>query len=146
MSGRRFAALAGLTAVYVAAGKLGLSLAMTHVSASAVWPPAGVALAALLLGGRHLWPAIALGAFLVNITTTGDVVSSVGIAGGNTIEAVLGAMLAARVGGAAAWRRASGVYLLAGLVIPVSALVAATVGVASLLISGLAVTADAPAI
>jgi PAS domain S-box-containing protein len=138
MSVRRLTWLAGLTLLYVGAGKLGLSLAFAHVSASAVWPPAGVALAALLLGGRRLWPAIALGAFIVNFTTTGDVLSSVAIAGGNTLEALVGAALLARVGGAAALRRASGVFAIAGLAVPIAAAIAATVGVASLWLSGLA--------
>ncbi len=45
-----------LTAVYVDAGKLGLTLAFIHVSASAVCPPTGIALAALLLLGNRMWP------------------------------------------------------------------------------------------
>jgi PAS domain S-box-containing protein len=146
MSARRFAWLAGLTVVYVAAGKLGLSLAFTHASASAVWPPAGVALGALLLGGRDLWPAIALGAFLVNVTTTGDVPSSVAIAAGNTLEAIVGAALVARAGGAGAFRRASGVFFAAGLAIPAAAANAASIGVVSLVLSGLATPDSAPSI
>jgi integral membrane sensor domain MASE1 len=35
-----------LTALYFVAGKLGLKLAFVNASASAVWPPAGIALAA----------------------------------------------------------------------------------------------------
>jgi PAS domain S-box-containing protein len=138
MSVRHLAWLAGLSLLYVGAGKLGLSLAFVHVSASAVWPPAGVALGALLLGGRGVWPAIALGAFIVNFTTTGDVLSSIAIAGGNTLEALVGAVLVARVGGAAALRHASGVFAIAGLAIPVAAAIAASVGMASLWLSGLA--------
>ncbi|MGH7347328.1 MAG: MASE1 domain-containing protein, partial [Candidatus Rokuibacteriota bacterium] len=57
--------LVALTGVYFVAGKLGLSLAFVHASATAVWPPTGIALAALLLYGRSAWPAIFLGAFLV---------------------------------------------------------------------------------
>ena len=58
---------------YFVAGKLGLILAFLHVSASPVWPPTGLALAALLLFGIRFWPAIFLGAFLVNLTTAGSV-------------------------------------------------------------------------
>src|SRR5262252_4555112 len=85
-----------LTAVYFIAGKIGLSLAFVHASATAVWPPTGIALAALLLYGRHMWPAIFLGAFLVNATTTGSITSSLGIAIGNTGEALLGVWLVKR--------------------------------------------------
>ena len=47
-------------------------------SASAVWPPTGIALAATLLLGYRIWPAILLGAFLVNITTAGTPATSSG--------------------------------------------------------------------
>jgi PAS domain S-box-containing protein len=147
MSRSRIAWLAGLTLVYFAAGKLGLSLAFTHASASAVWPPAGVALGALLVVGRDLWPAVLLGAFLVNLSTTGDVPSSLGIAVGNTLEAVVGAWLVHRVaGGPAALRRPEGVFRFAGLAVPITAAIAATVGVASLALSGLAARAALPSI
>ena len=63
--------LAALTLVYFAAGKLGLSFATLHSSASAVLPPTGIALAAFLLFGNRAWPAIFVGAFLVNVTTAG---------------------------------------------------------------------------
>src|SRR3989344_2223192 len=55
-----------LLVVYVVSGKLGLGLAFVNASATAVWPPTGIALAALLLLGYRYWPVILLGAFLVN--------------------------------------------------------------------------------
>ena len=55
-----------LIGAYFVTGKLGLLLAFLHVSASPVWPPTGTALAALLLFGIRFWPAIFVGAFLVN--------------------------------------------------------------------------------
>src|SRR5688572_30809090 len=90
---RRLAWMAALTGVYFAAGKLGLTLAYLHPSASPVWPPSGIALAATLLLGYRLWPAVYLGAFLVNVTTAGSIATSLGIATGNTLEALLGAFL-----------------------------------------------------
>jgi integral membrane sensor domain MASE1 len=80
-------------AVYVLSGKLGFAFASLHASATPVWPPAGIALAAMLLLGIRMWPAIFVGAFVVNITTAGSVLTSLGIAGGNTLEALLGAYL-----------------------------------------------------
>ena len=59
--------LAILVAVYVVAGKLGLQLAFVNASATAVWAPAGIALAAFLTLGYRVWPAILTGAFLVNL-------------------------------------------------------------------------------
>src|SRR2546426_10629880 len=81
----------GLAAVYVLAGKLGLLLAFVHASATAVWPPTGIALAAFLLLGYRVWPGIFLGAFLVNLTTAGSVATTIGIATGNTLEGLAGA-------------------------------------------------------
>jgi integral membrane sensor domain MASE1 len=88
--------LVALFAVYFAAGKLGLKLAFVHVSATAVWPPTGIALAALLTLGYGVWPAILVGAFLVNLTNAGTVATSIGIAAGNTLEGLLGAYLVNR--------------------------------------------------
>ena len=82
-----------LAAVYFAAAKLGLMLAFVHASATAVWPPTGIALASMLLLGPRVWPAILLGAFLANVTTAGNLWTSLGIATGNTLEGVLGAWL-----------------------------------------------------
>src|SRR5207244_11368401 len=90
---RELAAIIGLAAIYFAAGKLGLSLAFVHASATAVWPPTGIALAVLLLFGTRVWPGVLIGAFLVNVTTAGSAVSSAGIAIGNTLEALLAAYL-----------------------------------------------------
>jgi integral membrane sensor domain MASE1 len=58
--------LGAVAIVYFLAGKLGLHFAFLHASASAIWPPTGIALAAVLLFGRRIWPAIFVGAFLVS--------------------------------------------------------------------------------
>src|SRR2546426_10698504 len=81
-----------LTGVYFLAGKFGLSLAFVHASASAVWPPTGIALAATLLLGCRVWPALFLRAFLVNVTTAGAGWSSLGSAGGRTLGCRVGAL------------------------------------------------------
>src|SRR4029077_15003032 len=82
-----------VTLIYFVVGKFGLMLASLHASASPVWPSAGIALAALLFLGYRVWPAIFVGAFLVNVTTAGDVATSLAIATGNTLEALAGAWL-----------------------------------------------------
>ena len=88
-----------LSIVYFAAGKLGLSVAYVHPSATAVWPCTGIALAALLVLGYEVWPGILLGAFLVNITTAGSALVCLGIAVGNTLESLVGAYLVNRFAG-----------------------------------------------
>jgi diguanylate cyclase (GGDEF)-like protein len=55
-----------LAAGYSLTGIVGLSLAIPPGYATAVWPPSGIALAALLLWGPRVWPGIWVGSFLVN--------------------------------------------------------------------------------
>src|SRR5215472_6806745 len=103
-----------LAIIYFVAGKLGLMLASLHASASPVWPPAGIALAALLLLGYRAWPSIFIGAFLVNVMTAGNVATSFAIATGNTLEALVGAWLVNRfAGGTNVFNRSQGVFKFA---------------------------------
>src|SRR5215470_15886332 len=90
---RSVASILVLAAVYFCAGRFGLSLAVVHPSASPVWPPTGIAQAALLLLGYRFWPGIFLGAFLVNLFPPGNPFTALGIATGNTLEGFLGAWL-----------------------------------------------------
>ena len=78
----------GVAAVYFAAAKIGLSFAYVHASVSPVWPPTGVAIAAVLLLGYRIWPGIFLGAFLVNLVTPLPPVTAAAIAVGNTAESL----------------------------------------------------------
>ena len=135
-----------LTVLYFIAAKLSLKLAYLHASASPVWPPAGIALAAALLLGYRVWPAIFAGAFLVNLTTAGNLFTSLGIAAGNTLEAVIGAWLIHRfAGGAQVFERAQNVFKFALLVL-ISTLVSPTIGLTSLALAGFADWANYSAI
>src|ERR1700757_5000823 len=71
--------------------KLSLALASVHPSATPIWPPTGFALAAVLLLGYRVSPAIFLGAFIANVTTAGSIGTSFAIATGNTLESLIGA-------------------------------------------------------
>jgi PAS domain S-box-containing protein len=53
-----------------------------------VWAPTGIAIAALLLWGPRLWPAVWCGAFLANAATNAPLWTAAIIATGNTLEAV----------------------------------------------------------
>lgn len=133
------ALLAALTVVYLVAGKLGLRLASIHASATAVWPCTGIALAAFLMLGYRVWPAILAGAFLVNLTTAGSILTSIGIATGNTLEGVAGCYLVSRfAGGQRAFEKAQNVFKFALLAGMVSTAVSATVGVMTLAFAGFA--------
>src|SRR5213596_1013987 len=141
MQSRRFSGLpliGSLAVIYFIAGKLGLMLASLHASASPVWPPAGIALAGSLLLGYRAWPAIFIGAFLVNVTTAGNVATSFAIATGNTLEALAGAWLVNRfAGGTNVFDRPQGVSKFA-LVAGISAIISPAFGVTSLGVAGYA--------
>src|SRR6266481_9606994 len=129
----------GLALVYFIVGKLGLKLAFLNASASAVWPCTGIALAALLIFGYRMWPAIFVGAFFVNFTTAGTILTSVSLAAGNTLEAVIGCYLVTRfAAGSKAFQRSQNIFrfvLLAGLV---GTAVSASIGTITLVLGHLA--------
>ena len=83
--------VAFLAALYVSTAKLGLSLHAVGGFAPAVWPPTGVALVALVIGGYRLWPGIALGASLINVWAGAPLLVAAAMALGNTLETLLGA-------------------------------------------------------
>jgi diguanylate cyclase (GGDEF)-like protein len=125
-------------AAYVVAAKLCLRLASIHPSVSPVWPPTGIAVATLVALGLRFWPSIFAGAFLVNITTAGSVLTSLGIATGNTLEAVLGSFLVIRFAcGPNAFEKSWDILRFA-LYTGLSTAGAATFGVTSLALGGFA--------
>jgi PAS domain S-box-containing protein len=91
-----------LAIVYFAAAELGLSLASLHSNVTPVWPPAGIAIASLLIFGPHLWPGIFVGALAANLLTNIPAGSAVGIAVGNTLQALVAYWLLLHV---VRWRR-----------------------------------------
>jgi len=140
---RRLGLVLALAAVYAVAGTLGLRLAFLHPSVSVVWPATGIALAAFLLFGYGVWPAILAGAFLVNLTTSGSAATAALIALGNTLEGVLGAYLVNRfASGGRAFDRTVDVFRFALLAGVASTAVSATVGVTTLSVGGSARWAD----
>lgn len=133
------AKILALGGVYFCAAKLALLLASVHPSAAPVWPPTGIALAALLVFGYRVWPGIFLGAFLANITTFGSVATSLGIACGNTLEGLIGAYLVnCFAGGRRAFERPQGVFKFSVLAGVVATTISATFGVSSLAFGGFA--------
>ena len=86
-----------LAAAYALTGIGGLHLTFFHPNVTSVWPPSGIALAALLIFGPKLLPGVAIGAFLVVLWLSGDLVASTGVALGNTLAAWVGYTLLRRV-------------------------------------------------
>jgi signal transduction histidine kinase/integral membrane sensor domain MASE1 len=142
--GREAAWLAAIAAAYFAAGLLGLRMAFVHQSASAVWPPTGIALAAVMLRGPRVWPAIFVPAFLVNQTTAGSVFTSLAIATGNTLEALVAARLVRTLADGVHALESPRRVLRFAAAAAAGAVISATVGVGSLLLLRFAALAQAP--
>lgn len=136
-----------LAGVNYAVGRLSLLLAVPPGFATAVFPPSGIALAALLLFGYRLWPGIFIGSCLFSAhqafdtsTTEATIQTSVialSIAMGSTFQAIAGAYLIRRFIAALTpldEERDVVLFLLLGG--PVSCIIASTCGVTTLHIAG----------
>lgn len=127
-----------LAAVYVAAAKFGFTMAFTAEQVTLVWPPTGLALAALLLLGSDLWPGIFIGAFVANVTMNEPMAVAVCVATGNTLEAVTATWLLGRYGefrpSLNRLRDAVGIVAFGALA---STAISATIGVTSLCAGGI---------
>ena len=129
----------GICAVYIAAAKLSLRFASIHPSATPVWAPTGIAIATLLALGSRFWPAIFAGALVANFITAGTALTSLGIAAGNTLEALLAAYLVNRfASGRQAFEKTWDILRFALYAGVLSTTVAATFGVTSLSLGGFA--------
>lgn len=134
-----------MAAIYVIAGKASLEFAHINPSASPFWPPTGIALAALVLFGTRLWPAVFAGAFLVNLTIVRPglavyvvVAQAAAIALGNTLEALAAAWLVGRFAdGQRAFERVATTVRFAFFT-GLAAAISASIGIAVLLACGLA--------
>jgi signal transduction histidine kinase len=138
---RPFFELAGLATAYVVVAKLGLMMDAVAGFATLVWPASGLSLAALLLLGNRLWPAVAVGAFFTNVWTGAPPHLAMGIAIGNTLEALAGVALLRYIPGFSPSlervRDALGLVFVAWT----STAIGATLGVLSLATGGIVGTA-----
>ncbi len=136
-------------------GILALHLAVPPGYASPIWPPAGVALAALLLWGRAYWPAVMVGSFSLNIWNSlgfGNELASaiypaIGIAAGSTLQAIVAHWMLQRWGeqtGMLKLDSPRGVLSFFGLAGLLSCLIAPSVGVTTLFVTGMMPTVAIP--
>jgi PAS domain S-box-containing protein len=130
-----------IAVLYFAAARLGLSLASVHTNVSPVWPPTGIAIAAVLLLGYRVWPGILLGAFLANFGTPVPVATSVAIAIGNTFEALSAGFLLGSLGFHNSLDRARDVFKFV-IAVLLCTMVSATLGTFSLCLGHAAKWAD----
>jgi len=127
-----------IATLYVIAARAGLQLDAISGFATLVWPPTGIALASLILGGYGLWPGVLIGAVVANLLTGAPILVATGIGVGNTLEALLGAYALMRVVGFRPEidrvRDALGLIIFWAML---STLVSATIGVATLYLGGI---------
>ncbi|MGZ6705559.1 MAG: MASE1 domain-containing protein [Solirubrobacteraceae bacterium] len=136
-----------LAAAYYGAAKVGQTLRYT-ASVSAIWPPAGLGIAALYLWGLRWWPGVLLGELVVNgELLLGDgtfpIGSLVGQQAGNMAEIIVGALLLRRfIGPNAAMDR---VEQVGGMVVAlgIATAISATVGTLSMVAGGVVEHSDA---
>jgi len=120
-----------VTALYYGAARAGLRLAYLNGSVTALWPPVGVGIAALVIGGPWLWPGIVAGDLLVADFST-PLGTVFGQTIGNTLEVVVAALLFIRLaGGRRELERVWDVFALV-LCAVVGTLISAAFGVISL--------------
>ncbi len=130
--------IAAIAAAYVVFAEMGFSLAGGVKQVTAIWPPAGIAVAALLLFGYRVWPGVFIGAFIANALTGEPWFTAAGIAIGNTLGPLLGAFLLRRfVKFDNALERVRDVIGLALLGSLVAMTVTATNGVSNLALAGI---------
>jgi signal transduction histidine kinase/integral membrane sensor domain MASE1 len=94
---RYFTVVGLLSVAYFLMAQLAISILDLKASASPFWPPAGIALAALILQGQRIWPGVALGSFLFARFHEVSLLSACGLAFGSALQAVVGAELLHRM-------------------------------------------------
>ncbi|MEU8471075.1 MASE1 domain-containing protein [Streptomyces sp. NPDC029006] len=128
----------GVAGCYYAAAQLGLLRDLTVEGAvvTPIWPPTGVAVAALLLLGPGCWPGVTLGAFfaVLSLTTPGPAV--LGVLLGNTAAPVCAALLLRRAGFRTDLSRLRDGLALVFLGALTAMLISATIGVGLLVLAG----------
>ncbi|MGD0962647.1 MAG: MASE1 domain-containing protein [Candidatus Acidiferrales bacterium] len=134
LSPKNLALLAFLTLIYFVVEKLGMRLAFIHPLVTPIWLPSGVALAASILYGYRVWPAIFVGSFLGHATTS---VPSFLIPVGVTLEGLAGAYLVNRFAhGVKAFDAAKDVFLFVLVGCIGAPLISPTIGVGEIYLVG----------
>ncbi|MGN5381441.1 MASE1 domain-containing protein [Streptomyces lasalocidi] len=125
-----------LAALYYGSARLGLLQQLVRGQVTPLWPPSGIALAGLLLRGPRLWPGIALGAFLVNISLGPSLPAVLAIAAGNTLAPLCSCALLRRTGFRTELDRLRDALALIFLGAFTGMLISATVGSGTLILAG----------
>ncbi|GHB48154.1 membrane protein [Streptomyces viridiviolaceus] len=125
-----------VAALYYGSAELGLLQQLVRGQVTPLWPPTGIALAALLLRGPRVWPGIALGALLVNVSLGPSIPAVLAIASGNTLAPLCSYALLRRAGFRTELDRLRDALALIFLGAFTGMLVSATTGSATLALAG----------
>ncbi|WP_223837959.1 MASE1 domain-containing protein [Streptomyces venezuelae] len=125
-----------VAAAYYGAAQIGLLYQLVRDQVTPLWPPTGVALAGLLTMGLRVWPGIALGAFLVNVSLGPSLLSVLAITAGNTLAPVCAALMLRRAGFRNELDRLRDVLALVFLGALTGMLISSTIGSGVLVLSG----------
>ncbi|HSX66276.1 MASE1 domain-containing protein, partial [Nocardioides sp.] len=132
---RRAGLLLGVGLAYYASARLGLEFSLVEHNITPLWPPTGIAVAAFVLLGRRMWPAVAVAAFLVNLPITPTPLAAAATALGNLLAPLLAAVVLQRFGFRPQFDRQRDAHLVVACALA-SGLVSATIGTLTLLSSG----------
>jgi integral membrane sensor domain MASE1 len=122
-----------VAALYAGSAELGLSLALLDGQVTPFWPPTGISLTALLLGGMRMAPGIALGAAVSNTVADQSALYAVAVSVGNTVAPLCAAVVLRRLGFRLRLRRLWDALILVFPGALGSMLISATVGTVTLL-------------
>ncbi len=128
--------LALVAVTYWIAARLSLTLALVHGQVTPIWPPTGIALVAILVLGRSVWPAIFAGALAVNLPIGPSPLGAVFIATGNTLAPLVTTELLRRVDFRLELDRLRDAAAIIGLGALVSMSISASLGTSVLVLSG----------
>ncbi|MEU6369006.1 MASE1 domain-containing protein [Streptomyces sp. NPDC046931] len=124
--------ICAVAALYYAFGRLGLLQQLVRGQVTPLWPPTGIAVAGLLLLGPRVWPGIALGAFLINISLGPSMPAVLAIMVGNTLAPLCSYALLRRAGFRTQINRFRDALALVFLGAFTGTLISATVGTGTL--------------
>jgi integral membrane sensor domain MASE1 len=125
-----------IAALYFGSAKVGLLQQLVRGQVTPLWPPSGIAVASLLLRGPRVWPGIALGAFLVNVSLGPSLPAVLAIVAGNTLAPVCSYALLRRTGFRNSLDRLRDALALVFLGAFTGMLVSSTTGSATLVLAG----------
>src|SRR2546425_11275868 len=132
---RAFLQLLLVGIIYWVAARLSLNLALVHGQVTPIWPPTGIALVAILIFGRRVWPAVFAGALAVNLPIGPSPAGAALIAAGNTLAPLVAAELLKRVGFRRELDRLRDAAAIIGLGALMSMTISATIGTSVLVLS-----------